>query len=132
MSKSNAQNPNKMRVALGALTVTTLVKAMRLNKKIRIVGFKVVDKTGVAEDGTNFLEIQLKRDAILLAQISQETGNQGALVAGVWSLDAPEVIAAKNLGIEADRGADLDVNVVKNGTAVLTAGAVAEISYYNV
>lgn len=132
MSKSNAQNPQKMRVALGALAATTLVKAMRLTKKIRVIGFKVLDPTGVAEDGTNFLEIQLKRGSTLLAEISQETANEGALVAGVWSADAPEVVAAGNLGIEADRGDDLDVNVVKNGSAVLTAGAVAEVAYYNV
>lgn len=132
MAKSNAENPQRIRIALGVISADLLIKVLRLVRKIRITGIKVIDSTGVAEDGTNFVRIQVKRGSVLLAEHSTETANEGALAAGVWSADFPEVVASPAKGIEADRGDDLDVNIDVEGSGALTARSAIEITYYHV
>ena len=126
MSINNENNPMEMRVPLGVVSADTLFQLKEISKKLKILDFKILDPTGVAEDVTNFVKFQLRRDAVVIAEHSTETGNEGALAAGVWAT-APETDIHDVL-----KGADLNINVDIEGTGATTAGAVAVVRYIEV
>ena len=121
MGLNNENNPYDIRVPLGVVSADTTFEVKDITKKLKIIDFKILDPTGVAEDGTNFVKVQLRRDAVVIAEHSTETGNEGALAAGVWST-APEKDIHDVL-----KSAKLNVNVDVEGTGALTAGSVAVI-----
>ena len=122
MSLSNENNVYDIRVPLGVVSADTTFEVKDITKKLKIIDFKVIDPTGVAEDGTNFVKVQLRRAAVVIAEHSTETTvGEGSLAAGVWAT-APEKDIHDVL-----KGAKLDVNVDISGTGALTAGSVAMI-----
>ena len=122
MSLSNENNPNEMRIPLGAISADTQFELKRLSKRIKLLDMKIIDPVGVGEDATNYVRIQLRRGAALVAEFSTETGNEGALAAGVWG-EAPE----KDVEIARDENLNLLVDV--NGTGAMNAGSVAVVRY---
>jgi len=122
MSLNNENNPNEMRVPLGAISANTAFELKRLDKRIRVLDVQVLDPTGAAEDAANYVKVQLLRDAVVIAEHSTQTGNEGALAAGVWS-KMPEQ------DVDVLKGADLSLNVNVAGTGVLNAGSVAVVRY---
>lgn len=124
MSLNNENNPNEMRIAVGAITSDTVFELMRLDKKIKIIDVQLLDPTGETEDGTNFIEVELLRDAVIIAAYSTEDTAEGTLAAGVWT-KFPET----NIIVEND--ADLILNLDVNGTGNLNAGAVVVIKYFS-
>ena len=122
MSLNNENNPNEMRIALGVISSDTQFELKRLDKAIKILDVQVLDPTGVAADGTNHVGIQLRRDAVIIAEHSTDSAKEGALVAGVWKRMPEE-------GLDVDKGANLNLLVDIGGSGALTAGSVAVIRY---
>ncbi len=123
MSLNSENNPMEMRVPLGAISSDTQLELKEITKKLKILDLKVIDPTGVAADATNHVAIQLRRDAVILAEHSTDSAKEGALVAGVWATapetDIHDVLKSANLNILVDIG----------GTGALNAGSVAVVRY---
>ncbi len=105
MSLNNENNPNEMRIPLGAITADTTFELKRLDKKIKVLDVQVLDPTGIVENATNFVKVQLRRDAVVIAEHSTElTVGEGSLAAGVWA-KMPEI------DLEVLKGEDLKLKL---------------------
>lgn len=124
MSINNANNPHIISVALGAVAADTTFKVCNLgSKKAVIKRFGLVDVTGLAQSDTNYIQAQLLRNGVAIAEFSTKlTGGDGALVASTWAF-APEA------NVQVD-GGSLDVKIDITASGALTAGAAAMIELF--
>ncbi len=101
-------------------TNTALVELFKARRKFRVDQVRYVNPTGLAQDATNFFDIQVKNGATVIANWSTETTvGEGTLTANAHvdftlsSTDADLVLDADDV---------LSLNLSENGTQTLPAG----------
>lgn len=102
-------------------TGDTTVKLLKADRKMRIDKVRYVNPTGLAEDATNFFDVQLIVRAAVAANWSTETGQEGTLTADTW-VDLSLTATAADLILAADD--ELALTLDESGTATLPAGRI--------
>lgn len=127
MSKSNENNPHVNTVQVGTQAASIELPGIYVRKKSKIRSVRLINQAALAQDDTNYLQVQLLAapSGAMLAECSTKlTGGDGALVKNV-------ALLAGETEIEVAAGSSLAVNVVKNGTGVPTL-AKLEVEMYEV
>lgn len=101
-----------------SLTADLEVKLLLAKRRFRVLSAQVINPTGLAVDVTNFFNIKVKQGAVIIANWSTETGEEGALVADTW--------AEMSMGtdVNVDAAETLSVQFDEDGTATLPVGRV--------
>ncbi len=88
-------------------------------RKFRLERVLYNNVTGLAQDGTNFFDIQILKGATVMANHSTETGQEGTLTA-----DTPVelVLSATDANLVADGGDVISLFLEEGGAATLPAG----------
>lgn len=115
MAHSNENSPLSVAVHLGSLTTDgSLLPALQLLKKSRILGVKLLNGASIAADNTNYFSLALKKGSTVIASMDSRAANQGAVTANV-SKDLPIVSGQE----EQVAGSDLSVLYNEAGTMAL-------------
>jgi len=103
----------------GAVTATTAEKVWSPTRKFLLERVWYNNPTGLAEDPTDFFDIQILKGATVAANHSTETGREGTLTA-----DTPVelVLSATQANRVFDAGDVMSLNLDEGGTATLPAG----------
>lgn len=88
-------------------------------RKFRLERVLYNNVTGLAQDGTNFFDIQILKGATVMANHSTETGQEGTLTA-----DTPVelVLSSTDANLVADAADVISLFLEEGGTATLPAG----------
>lgn len=102
-------------------TADTAIKLWAPDKAFRVDRVFYNNPTGLATSATDFFDIQILKDATVVANWSTETGQEGTLTADT-SVDLSLSATAANLVFAA--GDELILNLDETGTATLPAGRI--------
>lgn len=134
MSKSNANNPQAMRLYVGTTAATITLPLGKLPKNFIVNGVSYMDQAGIAADNTNFLQLSLKTGATVIATLDTRAAHEGAVTANTsiaMPLDAGVTAGDVTNGAAGEIPAgDLTVVATKNGTGVATLGVITLYGYW--
>jgi hypothetical protein len=100
-------------------TQTFPLIAIPQGRRLRVVGFYIVNPTGLAANGANFFAISVRKNAsAILASHSTATD---AIAAGVW---IEPTLTLTDTDLVLNSGDVLDVTMTRTGTATLPPGRV--------
>lgn len=126
MSINNENQPLSVSIHLGSLTTdATLVPAMYLPKKSKIVGAHLVNGATVAASDSNYVQLALKSGSTVLAEIDSRAAHENGLVANVAK--ALNLVTAETDGVAA--ASSLSVLYNETGTVALTDAKLV-LSYF--
>jgi hypothetical protein len=116
MSKNNENNPISVSIHLGSLTTNnTLLPAMYLPKKSRLVSAHLINGATISAHDSNYFQVALKNGATVLAEMDSRAAHENGVTANV----------AKALNMVADEqdqeaGSSLSLLYNEAGTVALT------------
>ncbi len=94
------------------------VKLLLAKRSFRILSAQYINVTGLAQDVTNFFNIKVKQAAVIIANWSTETGQEGTIAADTFV----EMVMGSDVNVEAAE--ELSFQMDEDGTATLPAGRV--------
>lgn len=104
-------------IANAAISATTPYRVLTVpaGRKLRITGAKYYNPTGFAQDPTNYMVIQVLKNAAVAASYSTLTGADGTIAAGA---DVDLTLSATDTDLVLSEGDTLTVNIAETGTVV--------------
>ena len=106
----------------------TAFKIYDSTKKFLVTSVKYLNVDGLAQDATNFFDVQLKNGATVLANWSTETTvGEGTLTADTW---VDMTLSAVDGELILDIGDELLLNLAEDGTTTLPAGRIQIEGHY--
>lgn len=125
MAKSNENSPLSVAIHLGSLTTdATLIPALYLPKKSRLVSAHLMNGAVVAASDSAYVQVALKNGSTVLAELDSRAAHENALAANVAK--ALNMVAA-----EQDQAAGASLSVLYNETgSVGLTDAKLILTYY--
>lgn len=125
MSKSNENQPFSVALALGSLTTdATLLPAMYLPKKSKLVSVHVMNGATVAADNSNYFQLALKNGSTVVAEMDSRAAHENGVTANVAK--ALNLVSGQELQ---DAGSSLSLLYNETGTVALT-NAILVLTYF--
>ena len=135
MAQNNERNPHKVLIPIGSLGagLSKEVPGTKMLRDAVILNAHVIDRLGVAQNGTDHVLIKLRDHTASLDIASVDTAS-GALVA----LEGKDLVLVPSVGdqyanpgdLVVDRGHSVSVSVASSGAAVLTDAVLVVELYY--
>lgn len=125
MSKNNENQPFSVSIALGSLTTdATLIPAMYLPKKSKIVSAHVVNGATHAANDSNYFQLSLKNGSTVVAEMDSRAAHENGVVANVAK--ALNIVSGQE---SQDAGSSLSLLYNETGTVALT-NAILVLTYF--
>jgi hypothetical protein len=125
MSKNNENEPISVPVYLGSLTTdNTLVPALYLPKKSKIVSVHLLDGAGIVANDSNYVQLSLKKGSTVVAEMDSRAAHEGTITAN--TAKALNVVSGQEEQVAAT---NLSLLYNETGTVALT-NAVLVITYF--
>lgn len=127
MSKNNENQPITLPIYLGSLTTNnTVIPAMHLPKKSKIVGVRIMNGATHAASDSNYFGLLLKKASTTIAEMDSRAAHEDGVVANVSK--ALNIVSGQETQ---DAGSDLTLTYTETGTVALT-DAVLLLTYFPV
>ena len=104
----------------GSVTADTTIKLFKLRKRFIIDKVQLINVTGLTQDASNFFNVKVLIAAVLAANWSTETGEEGTLTANTFKEMSNAAVTARVGALDAEISLVLD----ETGTATLPAGRI--------
>ena len=104
----------------GSVTADTTIKLFKLRKRFIIDKVQLINVTGLTQDASNFFNVKVLIAAVLAANWSTETGEEGTLTANTFKEMSNAAATARVGALDAEISLVLD----ETGTATLPAGRI--------
>lgn len=101
----------------GQLTADTVQQVAKPDRAFFIRSVRYHNATGLAEDASNFFDLQVRIGTTVVANHSTETGEEGSITADTWT--DLVIVDANKVG---DADDTINLNFDETGTATLPAG----------
>lgn len=103
-----------------AASADTTIKLWKLRKRFIIDKVQYINVTGLAEDAANYFNIKVLIAAVVAANWSTETGQEGTIAANTFVAPTLAAAASRVGALDAEISLVLD----EDGTATLPAGRI--------
>ena len=125
MSKNNENQPISLPIYLGSLsTNNTVIPAMHLPKKSKIVSVHLLNGAAISASDSNYFGLLLKKASTTIAEMDSRAAHENGVAENV--AEALNIVSGQE---EQAAGSDLTLTYTETGTVALT-DAILVLTYF--